>query len=225
MSKINNLHKRLKELREAKGLTQLQLAEALDIGRVSVSNYENGDRTPDADLIIRFADYFGVSADYLLGISEFKCYGQEYDFRRKLAPEFFNRYDDFTKIYENFSSSLDLFELNAMMVSIDENYSSIIAQIITGNEKYRTLALTALNQLLKAITYTGDTIKEDDNDMREYIQFLDRLKDSPLYSSDFGHIQANQTQIRYCTISLNEFISLYVYALIDLEKQKLNTEV
>ena len=63
------LTKRLKELRKQSELTQAELSEKLKIGRVSVSNYENGDRTPDAELIIRFADFFGVTTDYLLGRS------------------------------------------------------------------------------------------------------------------------------------------------------------
>jgi len=65
-----NLGKRLMELRKAKGLKQSELAERIDIGRVSVSNYELGDRTPDAEILLKFADFFEVSTDYLLGRNE-----------------------------------------------------------------------------------------------------------------------------------------------------------
>lgn len=68
---------RFKELRELKKLTQSQLAKDLHIGRASVSNYELGTRTPDVDILIKIADYFGVSTDYLTGRSEFKSFKEE----------------------------------------------------------------------------------------------------------------------------------------------------
>ena len=58
---------RLKMLRKEKKIKQEQLAEALNIGKSSVGNYEIGTRLPDADVVVALADYFNVSADYLLG--------------------------------------------------------------------------------------------------------------------------------------------------------------
>jgi transcriptional regulator with XRE-family HTH domain len=65
---------RFKQLRESKGLTQYQLAEELNLGRASISNYELGTRTPDIDVLVRIANYFNVTTDYLTGISNFKTY-------------------------------------------------------------------------------------------------------------------------------------------------------
>lgn len=65
-------NQRLKQLRESKGLTQSQLAEELSIGRASISNYELGSRTPDLDVLVKIADYFEVTTDYLAGKSNFK---------------------------------------------------------------------------------------------------------------------------------------------------------
>jgi transcriptional regulator with XRE-family HTH domain len=58
---------RLRELREAKRLTKTQLAEQLGISRQLVTAYENGSTAPIITLFAEMADYFGVSADYLLG--------------------------------------------------------------------------------------------------------------------------------------------------------------
>lgn len=65
-------NQRLKQLRESKGLTQSQLAEELSIGRASISNYELNSRIPDLDVLVKIADYFGVTIDYLAGKSNFK---------------------------------------------------------------------------------------------------------------------------------------------------------
>ena len=57
---------RLKELRHKKKLSQLQLAIALHMNQNSISRYETGEREADYATLIRFADYFNVSIDYLL---------------------------------------------------------------------------------------------------------------------------------------------------------------
>ena len=57
---------KLKFLREKKGISQLRLAIDLDINQNSISRYENGQREADYQTLIKFADYFNVSIDYLL---------------------------------------------------------------------------------------------------------------------------------------------------------------
>lgn len=57
---------RLKELRKQKGISQLKLAMDLSLNQNSVSRYETGEREAGYALLIRFADYFDVSVDYLL---------------------------------------------------------------------------------------------------------------------------------------------------------------
>lgn len=59
--------KRIAELRKEKGMTQEELAKALNITRSALSLYEIGKRDPDTDTIKKFAEFFGVSTDYLLG--------------------------------------------------------------------------------------------------------------------------------------------------------------
>lgn len=57
---------RLKELRKQRGISQLKLAMDLSLNQNSVSRYETGEREAGYALLIRFADYFDVSVDYLL---------------------------------------------------------------------------------------------------------------------------------------------------------------
>ncbi len=58
---------RLKELRKKKKISQLRLAMELDMNQNSISRYENLERQADYVTLIKFADYFNVSIDYLLG--------------------------------------------------------------------------------------------------------------------------------------------------------------
>lgn len=58
---------RIKELRNEKGITQADLAKILKISDRAVGYYENGDREPDYTTLLKIAEYFDVSIDYLLG--------------------------------------------------------------------------------------------------------------------------------------------------------------
>ncbi|MED4586694.1 helix-turn-helix transcriptional regulator [Brevibacillus choshinensis] len=63
----NLFGERLRTLREEKNMSQEELAEAFGMGRVAVSGYERGKRTPSFELLVGFAEHFDVSTDYLLG--------------------------------------------------------------------------------------------------------------------------------------------------------------
>ncbi len=58
---------RLKEIRKSRNISQLKLAFDLNMNQNSISRYENGEREADYQTLIRLADYFSVSIDYLLG--------------------------------------------------------------------------------------------------------------------------------------------------------------
>jgi transcriptional regulator with XRE-family HTH domain len=58
--------KKLKELRIEKGLSQQQLAEQFGVSQQTVWKYETGVNEPDIKMLNQYADYFGVSIDYLV---------------------------------------------------------------------------------------------------------------------------------------------------------------
>ena len=62
---------RLQELRAEKGIPQNKIASDLNITQQADSRYERGERELGYDILIRFADYFDVSVDYLLGHSTY----------------------------------------------------------------------------------------------------------------------------------------------------------
>ncbi len=64
------LAERLKSLRLEKKLKQEEVAEGLKIAMRSYCRYEYGEREPNASVLWRMADFFGVSMDYLVGRSD-----------------------------------------------------------------------------------------------------------------------------------------------------------
>ena len=62
---------RLKELRMDKGLTQQQLADILKVDRTTVMKWERGERETNFAMLVKIADYFDESIDYLLGRNKY----------------------------------------------------------------------------------------------------------------------------------------------------------
>ena len=63
---------RIAELRKSAGEKQEDLAEVLGCNRGSLANYETGKRTPDAEIIIKTAQHYGTTTDYILGMTDTK---------------------------------------------------------------------------------------------------------------------------------------------------------
>lgn len=61
---------RIKELRESRKIKQKEMAEILQVPNNTYNQWENEKRQPDHDMLVRIAEYFGVTVDYLLGREE-----------------------------------------------------------------------------------------------------------------------------------------------------------
>ena len=60
---------RIKSLREDRDLRQIDVAIQTGIDQKTLSNYETGKTNPDSQTIIKLANFFGVTCDYLLGVT------------------------------------------------------------------------------------------------------------------------------------------------------------
>lgn len=65
---------KLKELRVKSGLTQKELAERLWVTKATISYYEQSERTPSPEMLVKIAREFHVSADCLLGLEDNRRY-------------------------------------------------------------------------------------------------------------------------------------------------------
>ncbi|WP_179211812.1 helix-turn-helix domain-containing protein [Ligilactobacillus murinus] len=70
---------RLKELRHEKGLTQDELGKILNVSGKTIGTWERDSRQPNIETINELADFFGVTADYLLGRDEQSDKGNNID--------------------------------------------------------------------------------------------------------------------------------------------------
>lgn len=67
---------RLTELRNEKGLSQDAISTELGVSKNSIYYYENEKRVPDANTIIKFARFFDVTTDYLLGLDNVRTHDE-----------------------------------------------------------------------------------------------------------------------------------------------------
>ncbi len=88
---------RIRDLREDRDLRQSDLAKMVGIDQRTISNYETGKSKPDSDALIRLADFFNVSIDYLVG---------------RVQQDFYYSQDK-KKVIENIQQSLE--ELKKMI--------------------------------------------------------------------------------------------------------------
>ena len=68
--RLDMWYKMLRELREERGLTQKNVADFLKMSRTGYSHYESGHSQPSIEQIIKLADFYQVTTDYLLNVSK-----------------------------------------------------------------------------------------------------------------------------------------------------------
>ncbi|WP_010245887.1 helix-turn-helix domain-containing protein [Acetivibrio cellulolyticus] len=107
--KANSLmSQRIKQLREENKINQHQLAEILGVKNQTISNYEAGEREPSYGVLLKLADYFNVSTDFLLGrtnishsdLGQKTEYLLEHDAYSDTLQEIFNEYYKFIDLVD-----------------------------------------------------------------------------------------------------------------------------
>lgn len=81
---MKELGNRLRVLRDGVKLSQVKMAEILNVKQSSINRYEQGISTPSCETLIKYADYFDVSMDYIFARTD-KPQGRLYDFQPKLT--------------------------------------------------------------------------------------------------------------------------------------------
>ena len=66
------MYRRVRELREDQGLTQTQIAKMLGMSQTGYSKYETGENDIPTAILIKLAQFYGVSTDYMLGVTDKK---------------------------------------------------------------------------------------------------------------------------------------------------------
>lgn len=112
---------RIKQLRTENKLTQKQLSQKLNLTPKMVSFYENNERIPPADILIKLSSIFNTSVDYILGIS---CKKESERFLQKFFIFLFQKHPDTTTAFNDFRESMGM---------TDDEFNTWLSDIL--NEK------------------------------------------------------------------------------------------
>lgn len=162
-TKVKTIFKeRFADLRAKSGLSQSKLGKALALSPATIGYYENGSRLPDIETAARIAQYFDVSADYLLGLSDAKSVGQD----MKIACETTGLTE---KAIENINDILSLFDTTGTGGKVQK---SIFIDFLESSFFASTVLSFTENVLLKVKI---GIVSEDANIMQEiFTETLER---------------------------------------------------
>lgn len=130
-----NIGMRLREVREAKGLKQKEVAADMSIAANVISRYETGERTPDPTMLARFAKYYGTTSDYLLGLTDYRQKEKLFGDRLKILRE--QRGQNISEIAENVGlseSHIRTYENGEWLP--DENVVKLLANYYAVSKEY-----------------------------------------------------------------------------------------
>ena len=146
---------RLKKLRKDHGLTQQELATALNIARSSISSYENGDRYPDNTNMKKLCEFFHVTEDFLSGntISEkppsMKEFLQDTKFDLNTLADLTGI--NYTKLLNIKNGDLDPDPSDNYLFIDDLLYDGILASLANTDQDLIALLITITNSKNKTI--------------------------------------------------------------------------
>ncbi|WP_029228402.1 helix-turn-helix domain-containing protein [Caldicellulosiruptor acetigenus] len=144
---MNLFRFRLKELREEKNISRSDLAEILGVSTQTIANYENGHREPNFDTLLKIAEYFDVTVDYLIGNSDFRTREEEFKGRN-----FYEKYKLDEVIDDLMDSESKAILGNILINNVEpliKNISGVLYQHLFGDNKKEILVL--LKNLLESL--------------------------------------------------------------------------
>lgn len=197
----NIFGERLELLMKEQNLSQVQLADAMEIKKQSINSYLKGKSRPELDVLMRFADFFECSVDYLLGREDFRNYQHMKTYDEMIEKDFIDslsflssgKREYYLEIITRFTNYFQLTEGK----SYNEKDFDLLTEIIEQINEIRLLNTQADNAISvnKPITFSigsGKTVTVDSYSA-EYVLILTNLihrkvADTCLAIKSFGDI-------------------------------------
>lgn len=144
-----------KKLRLQNNLTQDQLAQVLSVGRPTIAGYETKGKQPDYDKLVKLANYFNVSIDYLLGNTQ-NSYSSTSQLSIGTAIES-------TSLYNENLVQIDL-ELKALVNKLTVDHPSILFNGTSLNEATIIALRDSLTNIINMITAMSQCNNSNENE-------------------------------------------------------------
>lgn len=144
---------RIKELREERQLTYTALAHAFNKSEAAIRAWETGRTKPDADTLIKLSEYFNVSTDYLLGITDFR--NQE-EVKSHVATS-----NSFADKIPKTSTGTEFLNNMLQLIELSENIAPYLKSIKGDTELIFRLFNSILVDIVEALKEAYNYTKQD----------------------------------------------------------------
>lgn len=188
------MNNRIKELRKKKKLTQEELAEKINVTKLTISRWERGERIPKSDKANEIAKLFNVPVSYLLGYDDKLTVGDAMEILEAVASGDISPDDEIAKkIIESQNRTIT----NAKL-AMEQNYEKTKGFDLISNVKFLSLLIENYDKVYKAILfYIAPRIEKDEltdieiKALEDFIKLLDSHfgdnQDDVVYTHDFIH--------------------------------------
>ncbi|WP_195243087.1 helix-turn-helix domain-containing protein [Sellimonas intestinalis] len=208
---------RIKNLREDSDIPQAQLAQALNISQRTLSHYECGTRDIPINLLMKIADYFDCTVDYLVGRSDRKEHIKD-KATEKSIPQYHPAYteEENLQLHEQIKNATDE-ELIEWIMHLLDMYPS----------KEKARSESALNQLIKEITdrYTikrkYDLLVNCRDEWKAYVNSLADYELAEFFRKKYNAYKRTGTKICKDELCLDSFLR---YADNDVRSKGVSVE-
>jgi putative phage repressor len=164
---------RLIKLREEMKKTKKEVADALGMPYNTYSNYESNLREPNSAVLIKIADFYNVSIDYLLGLSNVKSVDTDLQTACKVTGLSEKLISEFIKLQNipKYKHGFDMFNDMLLFQSSDWSFSSYLEALISDLTKSLNANLKERNYMEKNILYT----EEQKNEYKQAVNILQKF--------------------------------------------------
>lgn len=142
---MKTIGERIKEVRQNLGLTCEEFGKRLDVAKGTVSNWENNNRKPEVETLLRIADLGNVTIDYIFGRTDHKSvFTAEHNIDDQDVKVFSGK-DNFTKGFTE-KDAVDYFEIAKALIGLRLNHEDLILLL---ELKEGAITLQDINMLKK----------------------------------------------------------------------------
>jgi transcriptional regulator with XRE-family HTH domain len=124
-SDILDIGKKIRSLRQQNGLSQVSLADIIGVSKSTMSNYERNFSTPDPEVLLKLADYFNVSIDFLFSHQDFGFKGELTKESVTYANNAFNKDESNALSYYNRLSDENKDYIKGLMIQLYRRENNI----------------------------------------------------------------------------------------------------
>lgn len=174
--KKRDLPDRYTDLRIEKGISQTELAKEFDCNKQYISLIESGDRDLSITMLVRYADFFNVSTDYLLGRTDIKS-----------TDTTIQSVCEYTGLSESNIKFLRILEEAKIISNADYFYNDVINLILSLLQSYGSL-LTNVQELLSSDSYKWDSLSMTELE-NEFPNITQRIYGKGRFVTGYEHRQ------------------------------------